>query len=134
MTTAHEYVHPWHVRYHEVDQQGVVFNSWYLAWFDEAMSGFLAHAGLAYGDLVTAGYDVQLVRSEIDWRAGVGWGDPVAIAVSAGRIGTTSFDLHFEVRRGDEVTCAGRTVYVVIATDGSGKRPIPDLLREALEK
>ncbi|GAA4694695.1 thioesterase family protein [Pseudonocardia yuanmonensis] len=133
MTTAREYVHPWQVRYLEVDQQGVVFNSWYLAWFDEAMSGFLAHSGPAYGDLVAAGYDVQLVRSEIDWRSGVGWGDPVSIAVSPGRIGTTSFDLHFEVRRGDEVTCTARTVYVVIATDGSGTRPIPDLLRKVLD-
>jgi acyl-CoA thioester hydrolase len=133
VTTAREYVHPWQVRYLEVDQQGVVFNSWYLAWFDEAMSGFLAHCGLAYADMVAAGYDVQLVRSEIDWRAGVGWGDPVAIAVSPGRIGTTSFDLQFEVRRGDEVTCLARTVYVVIATDGSGKRPIPDPLLKVLE-
>ena len=29
------------VRYLEVDAQNVVFNSWYLAWFDDAMSAFL---------------------------------------------------------------------------------------------
>jgi uncharacterized protein len=27
----------------------------------------------------------------------------------------------------------GRTVYVVVATDGSGKRPVPPKLRAALE-
>ena len=30
-------------RYAEVDQQGVVFNSHYLIWFDEAFTAFLDH-------------------------------------------------------------------------------------------
>jgi acyl-CoA thioester hydrolase len=34
-------------------------------------------------------------------------------------------------RDGTEVV-TGRTVYVVVATDGGGKRPIPDWLRAAL--
>jgi acyl-CoA thioester hydrolase len=57
--------------------------------------------------------------------------------VSTSRIGRTSFTLDFEVRRyhedgTHEVTCTGRTFYVVIATDGSGKREVPDLVRAAL--
>ena len=131
------------VRYLEVDAQGVVFNSWYLAWFDEAMAAFLAHGGLPYRSMTDAGYDEQLVRSEIDWKAGIGFGDQVEIVVSTARIGRTSFALDFEVRRGDPevtgpgvndtvVTCTARTVYVVIATDGSGKREIPALIAAAL--
>jgi acyl-CoA thioester hydrolase len=124
---------PVQVRYLEVDAQGVVFNSWYLAWFDEAMSAFLAHRGMPYRTMLDAGYDVQLVRSEIDWTAGVGFGDQVEVAVSTARLGRTSFALDFQVRRdGSVVTCAGRTVYVVIATDGSGKREIPPLIAAAL--
>lgn len=126
------FTHPHTVRYLEVDAQGVVFNSWYLAWFDDAMTAFLAHRGLPYADMLASGHDVQLVRSEIDWRSGVGFQDTVAIAVSTARIGRTSFALDFEVRRADTVTCAGRTVYVVIATDGSGKREIPPLIADAL--
>lgn len=121
------------VRYLEVDAQGVVFNSWYLAWFDEAMAAFLAHRGLPYVAMTGAGYDVQLVHSEIDWTAGVGFGDPVGIAVSTARVGRTSFALDFQVlRSGTEVTCSACTVYVVIATDGSGKREIPPLIAAAL--
>ncbi|MBW0115490.1 acyl-CoA thioesterase [Pseudonocardia abyssalis] len=126
------FTHPHLVRYLEVDAQGVVFNSWYLAWFDDAMTAFLLHRGLSYTDMLASGHDVQLVRSEIDWRTGVGFQDDVAIAVSTARLGRTSFALDFEVRRGDEVTCSGRTVYVVVATDGSGKRPIPPLIADAL--
>ena len=120
------------VRYLEVDAQGVVFNSWYLAWFDDAMTAFLLHRGLPYADMLASGHDVQLVRSEIDWRTGVGFEDEVAIAVSTARLGRTSFALDFEVRLGDAVTCAGRTVYVVVATDGSGKRQVPALISRAL--
>lgn len=134
------YEFPLTVRYFEVDAQGVVFNGWYLHYFDEAMSHFLAARGLAYQTMMDAGYDVQLVRSEIDWKAGLGWNQPAVIAVSPVRFGNTSFVLDFQVRRllsddpgdGYEVTANGRTVYVVIATDGSGKRPIPDLIRTAL--
>ena len=121
------------VRYLEVDAQGVVFNAWYLGYFDEAMSAFLTARGLPYQKMLEAGYDVQLVRSEIDWKAGLRWQDAAEVAVSTARIGRTSFALDFEVRRdGQEVTCVGRTVYVVIATDGSGKREIPPLIADAL--
>ena len=120
------------VRYLEVDAQNVVFNAWYLAWFDDAMAEFLEHRGLPYQAMLAAGFDVQLVRSEIDWRGGVGFQDVVEVAVSTARLGRTSFALDFEVRRDSTVTCAGRTTYVVIGTDGSGKREIPPLIRAAL--
>ncbi|WP_219415010.1 acyl-CoA thioesterase [Pseudonocardia nigra] len=126
-------IHPVTVRYMEIDAQGVVFNGWYLTWFDEAMATFFTARGAPYHAMIEAGYDVQLVHSEIDWKAGVRWQDAIEVAVSTARVGRTSFALDFEVRRdGAEVTCAGRTVYVVIATDGSGKRPIPPLIAEAL--
>ncbi len=130
MTEA--FVHPVHVRYLEVDAQGVVFNSWYLAYFDDAMTAFLLARGLPYRSMLDAGYDVQVVRSEIEWRSGVGFGDSVGIAVATARIGRTSFALDFEMRRDGTVTCSARTVYVVVGTDGSGKRPIPALIADAL--
>lgn len=127
---------PVRVRYHEVDAQGVVFNAWYLAWFDEAMTEFLEHRDLSYRRMLDAGYDVQLVHTELDWRGGVGWGDDVVVAVSTARLGRTSFTLDFQVRvegaTGREVTCDARTVYVVVAVDGSGKREIPPIISEAL--
>lgn len=119
-------------RYMEVDVQGVVFNAWYLTWFDEAMAAFLAARGLPYPAMIDSGFDIQLVHTEIDFKAGVRWQDQVEIAVSTGRVGTTSFALDFQVLRGEEVCCAARTVYVVVAADFSGKRPIPPLIAEAL--
>jgi acyl-CoA thioester hydrolase len=122
------------VRYLEADQQGVVFNMWYLGYFDEAMTLFLEQGGLPYEDMLDAGFDVQLVRSEIDWAAPLRWPDEVVVEVGLDRAGTTSFTLAFEVRshRHETSVASGRTVYVVVATNGSGKQPIPARLAAAL--
>lgn len=125
--------HPLRVRYMEVDAQGVVFNGWYLTYFDEAMAAFLEARGLPYAEMLAEGFDVQLVHCELDWKAGLHWQDEFAVAVSTARRGRTSFALDFETRRAGEVTCRAQTVYVVVATDGSGKREIPPRLLAALE-
>jgi acyl-CoA thioester hydrolase len=133
VTVADVFEHPLRVRYMEVDAQGVVFNAWYLTYFDEAMAAFLGSRGQPYPALLDAGFDVQLVHCEMDWKAGLHWRDEVAVAVSTARLGRTSFALDFETRRdGGQVTCSARTVYVVVATDGSGKRDLPTPLVEAL--
>src|SRR5450759_2790975 len=64
-----EFTHRVDMRYLEVDQQGVVFNMWYLAYFDDAMTAWLAHRGVPYQQLFAAGLDVQLVHTEVDLRA-----------------------------------------------------------------
>lgn len=120
------------VRYFEVDQQGVVFNMWYLGYFDEAMSDFLEQGGLPYRDMLGAGFDVQLVHTEIDWQSSLRWADDCLIDVSVPRAGQTSFTLRFDVRVDDQLVATGQTVYVVVATDGTGKRPIPPFLRDVL--
>src|SRR5215212_6824672 len=109
----------------EADAQGVVFNAWYLTYFDEAMAAYLASRGLPYATMLAAGFDVQLVRSEIDWTTGLRWPDDVRVAVSLAGLGRTCFRLDFETRRDG-------TVYFVVATDGSGKRDLPPLLLTAL--
>jgi acyl-CoA thioester hydrolase len=122
------------VRYLEVDQQGVVFNMWYLGYFDEAMTLYLEEGGLGYEDMVSDGFDLQLVRSEIDWSAPLRWPDVVVVEVSVERTGTTSFTLGFEARRARDDTrvARGRTVYVVVATADGAKAPIPARLAAAI--
>ena len=121
------------VPYYQVDQQGVVFNMWYLGWLDEAMSGFLAALGQPYPGLIRDGVDVQLVHSEVDWQGSARWADDVRVEVSTESIGTTSFTLRFGVAAGTTAVATASTVYVVIGTDGSGKRELPGSLRSALE-
>jgi acyl-CoA thioester hydrolase len=121
------------VRYMEVDAQGVVFNAWYLTYFDEAFTAFLESRGLSYQALLDAGFDNQLVHAEIDWKTGLRFRDSAVIAVSTARLGRTSFAIDFQVsRNGTELACSARIVYFVVATDESGKREIPPELARAL--
>ena len=76
---------------------------------------------------------MQLAHTEADWRDAVRYGEQVEIDVATERIGSTSFTLSFSVRVGDQVRSTGRTVYVMVGTDGSGKRPVPPKLRVGLE-
>lgn len=125
--------HPVAVRYLEVDAQGVVFNMWYLAYLDDAMTGFLGAGGLPYAEMAADGYDVQLVHTELDWKGAAGFGDTLAVDVVIKAIGRTSFTLGFTVRRDKTVLVTASTVYVCIGTDGGGSRPITIPLRTALE-
>jgi acyl-CoA thioester hydrolase len=119
--------------YFQYDQQGVVFNMWYFGWFDDAMTQLFGAGGYPYAELIADGVDVQLVHTEADWRDAVRYGEQAVVDVTTERVGATSFTLSFAVRVGAEVRSTGRTVYVVVGTDGSGKRPVPPRLRAALE-
>lgn len=127
------YRHPLSPRYLEIDRQGVVFNAWYLAYFDDAMTAFLAHRGLPYTDLIAGGYDVMLVHTELDWTGGLNYGDAAHIEVGVEKVGRTSFVLAFDVVRAGESLCRGRTVYVLVTAEGNTKTEIPDRIRALLE-
>ena len=124
--------HPIVVRYHEMDMQGVVFNMWYLAYFDEAMSAFIEANDLAYTALQDDGFDVQLVHIDVDWTASLGFGEAAEVTVEVATVGTTSFALDFAVRQGGRPVCTARIVYVCVALDGTGKAPLPPPLRSCL--
>jgi acyl-CoA thioester hydrolase len=126
------FTHPIQVRYHEIDQQGVVFNMWYLAYLDEAMSEFIEANGLAYTHLQNDGFDVQLVHADLDWTSALRFGEAAHVTVEVATVGTTSFALDFVVRQGDRTACTAHIVYVCVALDGAGKQPLPAVLRGAL--
>jgi len=130
-----EFTHRVDVRYLEVDQQGVVFNMWYLAHFDDAMTAWLAHRGVPYQQLFAAGLDVQLVHTEVDWRGAVGFGDDLTIGVSLAAIGRTSLTLDLRARReGTEVvTDEPSTSWSRPTAAASGRSPTGCARRSANE-
>ncbi|HUO47323.1 MAG TPA: thioesterase family protein [Acidimicrobiales bacterium] len=126
------FVFPLTVRYLEVDQQGVVFNMWYLAYFDDAWTAFLEEGGLPYGEMLADGHDVQVVHTELDWHGPLGFGDPAEVRVGLGALGRSSITVQFEVWTGDRRVVSATTVYVVVPVGGQGSAPIPERLRASL--
>ena len=75
------FVHRVEVHFYEVDQVGVVFNAWYLAWCDDARLAYLASRG--YGlEEARAADALPLVRhADIEWLASLQAGDHAEIVV-----------------------------------------------------
>ena len=130
------FVHPVEVRFYEVDQVGVVFNAWYLAWCDDARLAYCAARGYGLED-AKAHDAVPLVRhADIEWLASLAAGDHAQIVVRPVRVGTTSFTLRHEIHRAsDDELCAVLTItYVAAGVAERGKRELPLSLRAALEQ
>jgi acyl-CoA thioester hydrolase len=114
------------VRYAEVDQQGVVFNSHYLLYCDEAMGAFCAQRGLQ--DFVEL---VRLVASSLTWSGPAHWGDVIDVDVRCTRVGLTSATLAFDIRAAGRPCCAVETTYVYADPAGT-PQPISDEMRVRL--
>lgn len=131
---AERFVHRVRPRYAEVDVQGVVFNAHWLTYFDDAMTRFTEWLGFDVSTAFFRDFDVMLVHAEIDWRGAAGFDDPVDITVAPVRLGGSSFDLRFEAAVGESPVCEATITYVSIEPGTHGSRPIPDVLRDALER
>ncbi|MGI8677205.1 MAG: acyl-CoA thioesterase [Jatrophihabitans sp.] len=101
------------VRYAEADQQGVVFNSHYLLYCDEAMGTFCAARGLhEFVELV------RLKTSRLTWHAPARWGETLDVDVTCTKVGRTSATISFGVRVGERACCEVETIYVHADRDG----------------
>jgi acyl-CoA thioester hydrolase len=114
------------VRFAEVDAQGIVFNSHYLLYCDEAVSAFFAQR-----DLPQMAANIRLVATNLTWSGSARWGDTVEVDATCTRVGTTSFVIEFDVRAGGQTVCRVETSYV--NTDNSGTPlPVPEAVRTRL--
>lgn len=117
------------VRYAEVDMQGVVFNSHYLAYVDEAMSQWMRSVGYDYG---VGGFDFMVRHAEVDWQGSATYGDTLQIDCGVLQWGNTSFTVRFDVKVKEETVVAIVLTYVGIATGTKTTMAVPDGFRAAL--
>lgn len=121
------------VRYGECDGQRVVYNGRYGDYVDIAAGEFLR---VVWGDAVFGGgYDYQLVRQLIEWRASLRYDEIAQITVSPARVGTTSFMLAMDLRPlgAPRLAAAAETTYVLTTEGELAKCTLPDDLRRRLE-
>ena len=80
----------------------------------------------------TAGMTMILARAEVDFRAPLGFGDEIDVAVRTARLGTKSFDLEYELRHGETVAASAKTVLVAYDYQSNSSKEIPDEWRRRL--
>ena len=128
---AYPLVHRVRVRWAEADMQGVVFNAHYLAWFDIGVTEYLRGVAGGDRDLLAAVFDkLYVVRSTLDYRSPARFDDEVEICARAARLGNSSLELAFAIRRDGQVLVEGRNVYVH-TVDGR-PAPLPEALRQRI--
>jgi len=118
--------------YGDCDVVGIAYFAIYYPWMERAYSTWLFDRGIRAGELqeqlgiITVG-----VHSECTYRAMVRVFDVLTVHLTLDRVGTTSYTVGFDFRRGAEVVTHGTMTFVCRLPEG-GKAGIPDALLEVL--
>ena len=108
---------------------GHVNNAVFLTYIESARVAFLQHLGAA---ATLEDMSIIVARIEIDFRAPVGFGDEVEIAVRASRFGEKSFDLEYVLSVDGVVVAEAKSVLVGYDYGKGEAIDIPDEWREKL--
>jgi len=126
------------VRYAECDAQNVVFNARYADYADLASTEFLRAVIGGYQTLQAKGYETQLVKLTMEWKAPACFDDVLDLDVCVDRIGTRSFTLKttmFKVGDARVLVAQTEAIYVTVSGQEGAFQSceIPDFLRQSLE-
>ena len=124
------------VRYHETDQQGIVYHARYLEYLDVALTEYFRHLGWDYRRLVKEGCDPSIVRTTVNFVRPASFEDQISIRVRPLRVGNSSFTLSYEITncQGGEPLLAAETVYVNFDAATRRPSPLPSSVRERMSQ
>ena len=110
------------VRYKDTDAAGVVYYGNYLTYFEVARVEWLRALGTPIREVEARGVLLPAVRAHVEYRRPAIVDDLLCVNVWADRVGRSSFDFAYEVRRGDELIATGGTRHAVV--DRETLRPL----------
>ena len=130
-----QFSHRLRVRWSEVDRQDIVFNGHYLTYFDLAMTEYLRAMGFPYpAGLLEAGSDLFVVKATVEYKASARYDEEIDIHCRVARIGRSSMQFLFEIYRDDDLLITGENIYVNADPNTKQSAPVPDVLREAIQR
>ncbi|MBL9078543.1 MAG: acyl-CoA thioesterase [Planctomycetes bacterium] len=117
------------LRWVDVDSAGIVNNAVYLSLMEQARFQYFQHLGVLQRPAVPFVLAETTLKFERPGRLGTN----VEVAVRTGSLGTTSFQMDYEVRADEMVLVTAHAALVFV--DGDLRpRPIPADWREAIEQ
>lgn len=125
---------PLQVRFSDLDMARHVHNAAYLQYFELGRMDLLRRFVEKDHDWTRLG--LILARNEVDYRKPIHLADPVHIRTWCGKLGTKSFDLHYEVLHAEDgsLFAEGRSVMVCFDYTQQLTIPLPDAWRTALAR
>jgi acyl-CoA thioester hydrolase len=122
------------VPYGDIDAMGHLNNVAYLKYLETARQKYwMAMRGSPRGDF----WDVDFVvaHSEIDYRSSVSMGEVLEIEIHVTRMGASSFDFTYVVRRlGGELVAEAKTTQVAFDWKSRSKKPLSEERRRQIEE
>jgi acyl-CoA thioester hydrolase len=120
------------VRYQECDMQGVVYFARYPEYYDISLTEMFREALGSYQAMVDAGTDIVVAEQSLRYRSSARFDDVIDVEITIDKLGETSMQSSYRIRRGDELIVDGALRHVFIDVPTKAKRPIPDDIRAAL--
>src|SRR4029077_6489732 len=122
------------VRYAETDQMGMVYYANYLIWMEVGRSDFCRQCGFSYGDLEREEQAfLTVAEANCRYLAPARYDDEILIETELSRVKTRVVEFSYRIKRGDTLLAEGRTVHVVIGSDGR-PRTMPERYRTLLSE
>ena len=131
---------PVRVRWQECDAQGIAFNGSYLGWLEVAQAEYFRNLGFSIYRIAANGYfDSAVVKVTIEYKAPVRVDEMLDLRARVGRIGNTSLTLEVAIfpetgDPDDPPLTTIESVYVGFYADTGGTRPVPDAIRQLVDK
>ena len=122
------------VRYHEVDQMGIVYHPRYLTWFESCRMSLLRGIGHPYDRLEREGLRLPVIGAEVDYPRPLGFGDEVVVEATLEGLSGARFQLAYRVLRGGAVHTRGRTRHAAVSAATGRATRIPAELAAALRE
>jgi len=127
--TAFSYSTDIQTRYRDIDGMGHVNNAVYVSYLESARQGY-------YRDVIGERLDrvdTVVARLAVEYEASIELEQHVEVLVGVDRLGTSSIDMHYEIRADGDLAATAETTQVVIDGETGSSTPIPDAWRTEIE-
>jgi len=104
------------IRFGETDAMGVVWHGNYLKYFEDAREAFGIRHKLGYMDVYSKGYFTPIVKSEIDYKSPMHYGEKAKITAKLIRTPSAKIIFEYEIINltTKKASAEGRTIQVFL--------------------
>lgn len=119
------------VRFRDCDAYQHVNNAVYLTYFEEARGAWFTR--FQPGATSIQQFPFILASAQVDFKSPARYGERLSVSLAVGEIRSRSWEFVYEIRAGERLVAAGKTVQVAYDYGSGTAIAIPPDLRRALE-
>ena len=123
------------LKFHYTDSAGILFFSNIFIIAHDVYEEMTNDVGFRLNDIVeNEDFLLPLVHSEADYKIPLKAGDEITINAGISRLGNSSYTVSFSILKEEKTAATVETVMVAMDKKSGTKIPVPEKLREGLEK